>query len=143
MKLIGYNEKTKTQSNQIMSILKKNAYVKAKQLAKLANIPQYRVYLLVRIMRENGVPIMPTKQGYILAHAATLADDVYFIRRLNGRRVSDQVMLDSVHTHIENRWRKAKPDDQKAIKRVMSPILGGKNIFKSNQKLLDGYMKQL
>jgi hypothetical protein len=72
-------------------------------------------------MRLNGIGVLPTKKGYVLAEFATKNDDVGFIRRCYGRRASDLISIQAAHTHINRRWKTVS--DQTALKTLLGPLV--------------------
>jgi len=138
------DEKRSTLENNLLKILSKESYIKSKDLAKRLDISSATVYNIIRRMREHkNTPIMPTKHGYILAEYATLQDDVHLIRKINGRRISDQVLLGAVSNDIHNRWTKTTSQDQKTFTQIIGNINTNKNIFITNTKLLNKFLDKL
>jgi biotin operon repressor len=87
-----------------MSIFRDEEYLPAKALGEKLGMRVSAVYRLVRMFREDGVGIHPNPKGYILSEFATKNDDVHFLRRLNGRRVSDILALRAAEHSIRKRW---------------------------------------
>lgn len=98
-------QKTLDMLNKITNLLKEREYLQAPDLAKRCNLSTSSIYRLIRIMRQEGVGIHITNKGYILSEDAGLKDDTNFLRRLNGRRVSDYYAIQSAMPYIKKRWR--------------------------------------
>ncbi len=96
--------KTSEMLTKAQSILSAGIPIPAKELAKSCGLKAASAYRMIRIMRENGVGIIPTKNGYLLAEHAEKRDDVFFLRKLHGRRTSDFIALHGCIKEMQKRW---------------------------------------
>jgi len=101
------------------SILSEGIPVPAKILAAKCGLKAASAYRMVRIMREEGIGIIPTKAGYLLAEHATKRDDVFFLRKLNGRRTSDYIALNGCIDEMSKRW---KGVEQTQLRQILAPF---------------------
>jgi len=95
---------------KIESLLKDNEYMFAKQLASKCGTSVGTISKYIRMMREKGIGIHSTKRGYILSEFASKKNDTEFLRRLNGRRLSDYYAASSAQPHINSRWSTSGPN---------------------------------
>lgn len=105
---------------KVHTALIENSYLTAKQLAEICGLEPSSIYRIVRVLRIQGIGILPTKQGYILSEFATKQDDVGFIRRCYGRRTSDFIAIQAANKHINLRWRSVQ--DKTALKSLLDPL---------------------
>lgn len=96
--------KTKEMLNKVNTLLIENEYISAQELAKHCHLGTGSIYRIIRMLRLNGVGIIPTKKGYVLSAYAKKSDDVGFIRFCYGRRTSDIVALGAAEKDIQLRW---------------------------------------
>lgn len=122
---------SKTKYKRSMTDLKKkvNDYLtndtsggsKCKEIAANLKISVSKVYQIIRKLREDGVGIIPGKKGYVKAEFATKIDDLQFMRKIYGRRVSDFLALSTSKPHIEKRWN-ALPNGKKKLQSLLAPL---------------------
>lgn len=96
--------KTVSMMNKVNTILIENEYVHADELAKKCHLSVQSIYRIVRLLRLEGVGIIPSKNGYVLSEFAKKSDDVGFIRRCFGRRASDIIALGAIEKDVRLRW---------------------------------------
>ena len=114
--------KTVEMIGKIKSLLtEETGYLTAKQLGKKCNLCPGSIHRIIKIMRESGTGVIPTKVGYILSEFATKSDDVGFVRRLNGRRTSDFFSFKSAEPDIRKRWNSL--EDKKVIEIAFRPFV--------------------
>ena len=137
MKRKPYNQTAVQLFENAQNVLKTKQYASASDLAVACGVSVQYIYQVIRKMREKKIPIMNGRYGYVLANEATVQDDVHFMRRLNGRRVSDIVALDSCIKHIKPRWSPGK--ERQLLLGVTSPLLGNQTQLIKNNKLLGSF----
>lgn len=120
---------------KVHTALIENQYCKAKQLAELCHLKPSSIYRIIRMMRIEGIGVLPTKNGYILSEFATKRDDVGFIRRCYGRRAGDFLAISAARKHINSRWRSVT--DTAALKTLLEPLVVDLLNSKGNKLLLD------
>lgn len=96
--------KTKEMINKVNTLLIENEYISAQELAQRCHLCRGSIYRIIRMLRLEGVGIIPTKKGYVLSAYAKKSDDVGFIRRCYGRRTSDVIALGAIEKDIRIRW---------------------------------------
>jgi len=115
-------------------------YLTAQEIAKLCNASVYRIYSVIRSMRQGfdkkaPVGIHAVKKGYVLSDYASKTDDVEMFRRLNGARTSIYVIAKSSESSIRNRWNTI--EDKKAFEIIMRPFTtGGSAILNQGLKII-------
>lgn len=97
-------QRTKVMINKVHDLLTNNNYLTAYELAKACHLKKWSVYAIIRYLKLEGVGIIPTRKGYVLAESAQKSDDVGFIRRCFGRRTSDLISLRAAEKYISQRW---------------------------------------
>jgi len=112
-------QSTREMITKAQSILSEGIPMPAKTLAAKCGLKAASAYRMVRIMREGGVGIIPTKTGYLLAEHATKRDDVFFLRKLNGRRTSDHIALSGCVDEMSKRW---KGVEHEQLKQILAPL---------------------
>ena len=95
-------------------------YLSAQDIAERCNLSVASIYRIIRLLREEGTGIHATPQGYILSEFAEKKDDTHFMRRLNGRRTSDLIAIQSAAPHIKKRWRGL--EDKQNIGIIIAPL---------------------
>lgn len=111
--------KTKEMLNKAAHILSEGMPVPGKTLATKCGLKVNSAYRIIRLLREGGMGIIPTKQGYLMADHAEKKDDVYFLRCLNGRRTSDYIALNGCINSMRKRW---KGIEQNQLKQILQPF---------------------
>lgn len=112
-------QRTMEMLSKAQSLIEEGIPIPAKELAKKCGLKASSAYRMVRIMRENGVGIIPTKKGYLIADHAEKRDDVFFLRKLNGRRTSDYLALHGCIDAMEKRW---KGIEYQQLKQILAPL---------------------
>jgi hypothetical protein len=74
----------------------------------------------------SGIGIQPTPKGYTLSEFAHKSDDTHFLRRLNGRRVSDFVAINAAAPYIKKRW--SGVEDKRQINLILGPLMAGSEL---------------
>lgn len=105
---------------KVKSILIEEEYAHAADIGKKCKLSAGSVCRIIRIMREDGIGVHTTKNGYTLSQFANVKDDVGFLRRLHGRRTSDYVALNAAKPHIQKRWRTVP--QQRALQAICGPL---------------------
>lgn len=90
------------------ALIETDKYLRAGDLAHICRCSKSMVYTVIRKLREMGIPVQPTKHGYILSQFATEVDDVNFFRNANGKITSAIVMVNACAPHVQKRWRSEK-----------------------------------
>ena len=85
------------------AIIQEGIPIRGKELAKLCGMKPSAGCRLVRLLREGGVGIQPTKIGYVMPDNATIKDDLYVLRKVNGRRAADFLMLQGIVGEMKKR----------------------------------------
>lgn len=86
-------------------LLDSSAPLRAARLADTLACSVNSIHRAIRLMRQEGIGIHSTRQGYVLSEFATKAQDTAFLRRLFARRLSDQTAIAASSKHIERRWK--------------------------------------
>lgn len=90
---------------KVKTLLLENEYISGQALAERCNLAPGSIYRIINLMRREGIGVHVTPHGYILSEMAAKKDDTHFLRRLNGRRISDFFAVQSSAPHIKKRWR--------------------------------------
>lgn len=115
-------------------------YLTAQQLADSCKTSVYRIYSIIRLLRQGynkkaPVGIHAVKMGYVLSDYAHKKDDVEMFRRLNGARASIYVIAASAASAIQKRWNTI--EDKKAYEIIMRPFVsGGGSILMQGRKII-------
>lgn len=112
--------KTKEMIKKVSQALTEENYLSADQLAELCHLRPCSIYRIIRIMRLEGIGVLPTKRGYVLAESASQQDDVHFIRTCYGKRASDVIAIQAALPYFEKRWKSVQ--DRNALKSLLGPI---------------------
>ena len=92
--------------NKMHNLMKEGIPLRAKQLAEKCGMSVGSVYITIRKMKlVHNIPVQPTKYGYLLAEHATKQDDVWLLRRANGRHTMDSITMHLCQTAIVKRWK--------------------------------------
>lgn len=119
---------TKEMTAKAHGILKEGIPIRAKNMAQKCGMSVSSVYNMVRRMRvELSIPVMPTKNGYLLAEHATKRDDVYLLRRMNGRHTSDSMTVWLCQGSILKRWQGIENKEVKQICESFSSVINKLN----------------
>jgi hypothetical protein len=105
---------------KVHDALIENEYQTAAQLAERCGLETSSIYRIVRMMRLQGIGVLPTKNGYVLSEFAKKSDDVGFIRRCYGRRTSDIIAIQAAANDINGRWNKV--EDKTNLKLLLAPL---------------------
>jgi biotin operon repressor len=105
---------------KVKTLLLENEYISGQDLAAKCNLAPSSIYRIINLMRREGIGVHVTPQGYILSEMAAKKDDTHFLRRLNGRRVSDFHAVKSSGPHIIKRWRGV--EDKNHMSLIMSAL---------------------
>jgi len=131
--------KTSQHIGKVLNLLRDNNHVASKQIAKATRLSISSVYVIVRKMKESGIGIYPTPQGYMLSEHASKRDDVRFARQLLGRYASLKIALNASAPHIRNRWNTIR--DRTALKLLIAPLSGSMNDVKVGMNVADAKLK--
>jgi hypothetical protein len=126
--------------NKVLGILTEKEHVKAEELAKKCHLNIHHIYRMIKMLRQGGTGVHTTKKGYILSKYAKSVDDVNFLRRLNGRRVSDYIAISSAKSDIFKRWKTLK--EQRDLQSMLAPMLPNQHLLDSGTKVLLTYVNQ-
>ena len=135
---------TKEMISKVKNLLVENEYCTADFLAKKCKLSRASIYRIIRIMRTEGIGVLPGVDGYILSEFAYKRDDVRFLRRLNGRRTSDMIALGAAHKHISKRWNAVT--DRRTLKLIVGPLTGDIDVLRQGAEVLlssDKRVKQI
>jgi Lhr-like helicase len=116
--------KTADMIKKVHNYLVDHNYATAEQVAEHCALSKASIYRIVRIMREQGIGVIPATEGYILSKYAKKNDDVRFIRTLNGRRTSDYFSLAAAEKDIRNRWNSIA--ERRDLQLLLPPLLSTK-----------------
>jgi len=105
---------------KVYSFLVDNEYQTAEQLAKKCGMKPCSIYRIIRMMRLGSIGVLTTNRGYVLAEYARKTDDVNFMRRLYGRKVSDYISAKAAERHIMRRWKGIEQKEELRI--MMGPL---------------------
>ena len=97
----------------------------AKKLSEKFKVSVSRIYMIIRVLREKGTGVLPSRKGYILSEFATKKDDVHFFRMISGRRVSDYMAVTAAAPDIRKRWNTV--EDRNTFKLIVAPATGPDN----------------
>jgi biotin operon repressor len=130
-------EKTLEAYDRVVSILEgATDYVPAKKLAKQCSVSTASIYMIVGLMRDNGIGVIARHvKGYILAEFASKQDDVHFSRRLNSQYARACIAMQAAAPHITKRW---KGEERKFFTQMTSAFLSPQPAIlrKNNDQLL-------
>lgn len=127
-------EGTKEHMERVCKFLTEHEYCTSSFLAKKCQISKPSVYRVIRLLRMDGIGIIPTSRGYVLSKYASKNDDVGFMRRLNGRRTSDYIALNAAEKHIKRRWKSVS--DRRSVNLIMRPLSSDLGILKKGASIL-------
>jgi hypothetical protein len=119
---------------RVKDALTKKRYMKTSDLAECFHVSFFTIHRIIKLMRCNGIGILPSKKGYILSEFASQSDDLYFIRWCYGRRVNENITLNAARNDILSRW--TRLEDRKAMKSLLGPIETGIDSVNKGLKLL-------
>lgn len=119
---------------QVKAILRDSEYITGREIAEKIGMCSSSVCRIIRTMRTQGIGVHTTKDGYVLSSHATKADDVGFLRRLNGRRTSDVIALAAAAGGIKNRWRTI--EDRTSLRLIVGPLTGDVGKLQAGMKVL-------
>jgi len=105
---------------KINDLLCEFEYLSADEIADRCGMKAPSVYRAIRLMRLKNIGILTTNKGYILAEYAKKTDDVNFVRRLYGRKVSDYIAAKAAEPHITKRWKGI--EQKKQLRLMMQPL---------------------
>jgi biotin operon repressor len=126
--------KTKTMLDKVKDLLEDKQYARAKVLSKACRVGVGTICRIIRILRESGVGIHVAKKGYTLSEFAQKTDDVYFLRRLMGRRSSDFVAVRAAQSHINKRW--STLPEKRELATIVGPLTGSARAIASGMNIL-------
>jgi hypothetical protein len=130
-------EKTKMMIKKVHNLLVKNEYMTSYDLGKKCNLHPWSIRRIIKHLRIEGIGIIATSKGYILAEYAKQSDDVTFVRRIMGRRASDTICIQSARRHIQKRWRSVEGKNNiNNVLTYLSPINDGSEAQNSLKYLL-------
>lgn len=127
-------QRTTEMMKKMKNLLVDKEYVTSFELAESCGLSRSSIYRMVRLLREDGVGIIPAKKGYILAEYATRSDDVHFLRKLNGRRTSDFISLRSSEKFLRRRWRSIT--DRETLRLLVSPLKANLKVLQKGEEVL-------
>ena len=127
-------------NKKVISILSIGMPIFGKDLAKKCGLKVSSIYRIIRIIRKNHIGIIPTKNGYLLAEHAEKKDDVFFLRKLNGRRASDYIALNNCIDEIQKRW---KGIEQKQLRQIIEPLYTSQESLTISLSILNKKSKTL
>ena len=117
--------------------IKKHPYSNCKKLSKAIKISKYAIYRAIRQLRKDGIGVMTTSRGYVLAEVAERRDDVSALRRWNARRTSDYFAVKSAREHIEKRWYAIKGKGRnKQLETVYQSLFSNVTILEKSTQIL-------
>lgn len=126
---------------KIQSLLTENETLRAKDLAKRCHVTITQVYRAIKLMRKDGTGVMPVRGGYVLSRLATKKQDVMFMRRMLGRRASDNLSVLAAKPDMMSRWRSA--DDKRAFLSIVSPMTPNPKLLESGASVLLTYVNKM
>ena len=106
--------------NKVKSLLLENSYLPAEVIAEKCHLSLGSAYRIIRLMRIEGIGVHVTPKGYVLSEYARKQDDTHFLRRLNGRRVSDYIAISAAVPHIKKRWNAL--EDKRHLGLILGPL---------------------
>jgi Lhr-like helicase len=116
-------ERTKMMIKKVHDLLLQNEYITSYDLAKKCHLHPWSIRRIIKYLRIEGIGIITTSKGYILAEYAKQMDDVTFVRRIMGRRASDTISIQSARRHIQKRWRSVEGKNNiNNVLNFLSPI---------------------
>jgi len=113
-----------------------SGYLTGEELEKKLSVSRYTICKAIRLLREQGIGIMTTKNGYILSTYAKPQDDVNYLRILLARRTSDYYSLRASMPEIKDRWNKIEGGSARLLRLIEAPIISGSRLFAPGVKAL-------
>ena len=107
--------KTREMLQKANTILEEGMPINAKDLADKCGLKRSSGYRIVRLLKEEGIGIIPAKEGYVLAKHGHIKDDMHMLKRMLGRRLSDNLTLVAADKYIQQRWKGLKKEELKSI----------------------------
>jgi biotin operon repressor len=130
-------EKTKMMIKKVHDLLLQNEYITSYDLAKKCHLHPWSIRRIIKHLRIQGIGIITTNKGYILAEYAKQSDDVTFVRRIMGRRASDTICIQAARRHIQKRWKSVEGKNNiNNVLNFLSPINGVTKVETSLKYLL-------
>lgn len=126
--------KTADLAKKVHKQLVDNHYQTAGMLSEHLLVPVSSVYRAVRHLRIEGVGIWATNHGYVLTKYAKKSDDVNGLRKLNGRRVSDHIVVQAAIGDVEKRWNGITERQQ--LKAIVAPLRANLTQCKKGMQIL-------
>jgi biotin operon repressor len=126
--------KSREMFKKIKDALTDNEYQTSFDLAKKTGLSRNTVSRLIRMMRMEGIGVMPTHKGYVLSEFASKKDDVHLVRRLYGRRTGDFITMKSCEKDILHRWKSI--EERKLLQSMISPFSADLSSSKGMRALL-------
>lgn len=90
---------------RVRQLLIDHEYINMRAIQQMIKLSSGSIYRIIRLLREDGLGIYSTRNGYTLAEYATHRNDTLFMRRINGRRISDFIAATAAAPHIKKRWK--------------------------------------
>lgn len=125
---------TREMIGKVKNLLIDNEYCTAGFLAEKCGLSKSSIYRIIRLMRLEGIGVLPGCEGYILSEFAHKRDDVRFLRKINGRRTSDVISLGAAENHIRRRWRAVK--DRRDLNLITGPLTADLSMLKEGADVL-------
>lgn len=133
--------KTKEHMNKVMTTIEEGIPMPAKKLAEKSRMSVGSIYKIIRMLREQGEPIMRTKTGYLHASAAEKRDDVYVMRMTLGRHASDVKMITNCSKYMKQRWRGV--EEKKQLLLALNPLTPSTTSIFSGLRMLQDKSQSL
>jgi biotin operon repressor len=128
--------------NQFSNLLTQtDKYLTSDDISQACGCSKGTVYNTIRKMREKGIGVHATKDGYVLSEFAQKKDDVGLLRKVNGRRTSDMIMLSAARTHMEKRWK--TDSDRTLLGSMIDPLNINIDKLRISKKLIDSNLNIL
>lgn len=125
---------TKEMFEKVKTFLIENNYATALQLSEHCHLSVTSIYRIIRMMRMDNIGVLVTPHGYILSEFAKKNDDVHFLRRLAGRRVSDIISFSAAERHIRKRWNAVA--DRRSLNLIVAPLRADLSAVSNGLKIL-------
>lgn len=132
--------KTKDMKKRIQQLLVNHEYINMVAIQQSIKLSKGSVYRMIRMIKEDGVGVYSTPNGYTLAEYASHRDDTRFMRQINGRRLSDFVSAKAAAKHIRKRWHGLR--DEAEIKGLLDDFTGSGELLAKRQQLLTDKLEQ-
>lgn len=126
--------KTVEMMQKVKDLLIENTYMTAEALAEKCNMSTTSIYRIIKLLRQENIGVHVTPNGYVMSEYAQLHDDTHFIRRLQGRRVSDYMAISAAAPHIKKRWKGLESAKNMGV--ILAPLMPDMQLLESGLEVV-------